>query len=89
MGRVGRASGLTGSGGDDMDVSGPLARMDALQRGVEELWGMSLEEYAELCVDDPEEAQRVADRAQERLTNKLTSDTLASEGNPSLPLSKE
>jgi hypothetical protein len=38
-------------------------RLAELSAGVEELWGMSFEEYAQLIVDDPDEAQRVSDRA--------------------------
>lgn len=48
-------------------TDGQLQRMDALRRGVEEAWGMTFDEYAVLCVDDPEEAQRVASRAIKKL----------------------
>ena len=63
-----------------MDMTGPRARLDAMARGVEAAWGMTFEEYANLCVDNPAEAQRVADRAVAKLTNKLEADKLATTG---------
>lgn len=50
-----------------VNVKGQVDRMNALQASVEALWGMTMDEYAELCVSDPDEADRVAAQAQERL----------------------
>lgn len=47
-------------------MDGPRERLAALQAGVEELMGMTSEQYADLCVDDPDEAERVLQEAIER-----------------------
>lgn len=37
--------------------------MDAFMAGVEELLGMTMEEYAALCVDHPKQAKKAMKRA--------------------------
>jgi hypothetical protein len=54
-----------------MDLTGPKQRLQALSDGVERAWGMTFEEYANLCVDDPAEAERVAKRAVESLDDRI------------------
>ena len=56
--------------GDEGIIAGPKARLDALGRGVEKVWGMTFEEYAQLCVDDPEAAEEIAQIAVEKLKEK-------------------
>ena len=51
-------------------IGGPKARLDALSRGVEKVWGITFEEYAQLCVDDPEAAEEIAQIAVEKLKEK-------------------
>lgn len=56
--------------GDEGIMAGPRARLDALSRGVEAVWGMTFEEYAQLCVDDPETAEEIAQTAIAKLKGK-------------------
>lgn len=51
-----------------MQIEGAKDRLQALSEGVERAWGMTFEEYANLCVDDPAAAERVAEEAVKRLT---------------------
>ena len=51
-------------------MAGPKARLDALARGVEKVWGITFEEYAQLCVDDPEAAEEIAQTAVAKIKEK-------------------
>lgn len=51
-------------------MAGPKARLDALARGVEEVWGITFEEYAQLCVDDPEAAEEINQAAIAKLKER-------------------
>lgn len=55
---------------DEGIISGPKARLDALARGVEEVWGITFEEYAQLCVDDPEAAEEINQAAVAKLNER-------------------
>lgn len=53
-----------------MDITGAKNRLDALARGVEKVWGMTFEEYAQLCVDDPEAAEEINQTAIAKLKER-------------------